>query len=441
VLVRDVRAGTNIAGVLRAARRASDGDALRQEVEVEAALPLDGRFVVEDKLGRPGMTDASGTGQSTPSTRFAGIDGLRAYAVLAVIAAHALVPWLHGGGVGVDMFFGISGFLITYLLLGEAAKFRRIDLGRFWLRRILRLYPALLIVVLVVDVLAAVILHFRPNAVFGDALQATFPVLFYFANWMIVGTHTAFLGPFGPLWSLSVEEQFYFVWPLILVFLIRFKRGKALLALVAAVISAAAVVNRFVIFGPGDLYRTFATDFRVDMLLAGVLLAIGFRSGLGSMFRRASTMLAAPAAVYIVAISILVPEFGKPGSATAEQLYYTWGLPLVAISTVTLIAFVVTHQDGRIVRLLSWKPLDYTGRISYGLYLWHYPIMFLIGSAVTIDPNLMLFLGGVATYVAAGLSWRFVEQPLQARFHARFRPGGAVAVPGATPTAARPASD
>lgn len=362
--------------------------------------------------------------QPSVGNRIDGIDGVRAYAVVAVIAAHCHVFWFHGGGVGVDMFFAISGFLITYLLIGEHRKFGRIALGKFWLRRILRLLPALLLVVLAVDLLAIAASFVQHNDYLARSLPATPSVLLYFSNWMIVGTDSSFLGWFGPLWSLSVEEQFYFVWPLVVVVLMRWKNPLRTLAIAAGGIALIAAMARFFTFDGSNLYRTFGTDFRVDMLLVGVLLAITMRAGYERIVRTLSRVLVIPSVLYILFISVAVPEFGADGGEELQLAYYRYGLPLVGLATVSILGFIATHQSSRLTAFLSLPPIQYTGKVSYGMYLWHYPIIMAIQAVLPFEPDgTLMFVGVLAlTYVAAGLSFRFLENPLQERFRDRIKP-------------------
>jgi peptidoglycan/LPS O-acetylase OafA/YrhL len=280
--------------------------------------------------------------------------------------------------------------------------------------------PALLALVLAIDLFAILVSLFRSNEYLEQSLAATPSVLLYFSNWMIVGTGGPFLGWFGPLWSLSVEEQFYFVWPLVVIVAFRFKRPLRVLALTAIVVSLGANVLRFSVFDGSDMYRTFGTDFRVDMLLAGVLLAIGMQAGYSRLISAASRFALIPAVLYLVVVSVLVPEFGAPGTEEATRIYYTFGLPFVALSTVSIIGFLVTHQASRFTRMMSWRPLEYTGRISYGMYLWHYPIlMALLG--LHLDPSILFVVALAGTYGVATLSWLFVEQPLSRRFSERLK--------------------
>jgi peptidoglycan/LPS O-acetylase OafA/YrhL len=328
---------------------------------------------------------------------------------------------MHGGGVGVDVFFGISGFLITYLLIKEIGRFGRLDLKKFWLRRLLRLMPALIVLILCVDVFALVVNHVKPNEYLMQSIEATPSVLLYFSNWMIVGTDSSYLGWFGPLWSLSVEEQFYLAWPLIVVLAFRSKKPLLLLTVLAIVISVGSVATRFITFDGSNLFRTFGTDFRVDMLLAGALLAIVMHAGHERIVGAVSKVLVAPGIVYLVVVALIVPEFSAGGTETATRVYYTFGLPFVALSTVAILGFLITNQSSMLVRALSWKPLAYTGKISYGMYLWHYPIVLGLSSFLPLDETVIFVLCLALTYAAATFSWKFVEQPLSERFHDRLK--------------------
>lgn len=365
--------------------------------------------------------------------RIAGLDGIRALAVVAVIAAHAHVSWLHGGGVGVDVFFVLSGYLITSLLLAEHEHTGRISLSRFWGRRVLRLLPALLLLLVVVNGIAVV----KPW-VFGplgeSGIAATPSVLFFFSNWLIVIQNGPALGTFGPLWSLSVEDQFYLIWPVIVVcaFLLR----RALRALVIGVVAVclAVFVYRLIVFEPSHLLRTFGTDFRVDMLLYGCLLAIAFALGRDETIRRWSRRLVIPAVVYLIVVAIFIPEFNRPDVGTIVYLYYTVGIPIVGLASVILIGFVVTHQGALLTRFLQLPPFAYLGRTSYAMYLWHYPIILALQIRFAPDPNVTFLVSLVLTVIAATLSWYLLERPLHRRFHRRFaRPTASSIVNGTAP--------
>lgn len=354
--------------------------------------------------------------------RIQGLDGIRCLAVVAVVAAHSHVDWLHGGGYGVDVFFVLSGYLITLLLLSEHAKFGRIHLGLFWARRALRLLPALVLLVILVDSIAL----FRPAWLgpYPDStLSATPGVLFYFSNWLIVAQNGPALGAFGPLWSLSVEEQFYLVWPIVVIIALRLRRPLLALALVCVGLIAAVSIARFVFYDPLSLYAGFATTSRVDTLLYGVLLAVVFRAGRSDTVRRVTGWLVWPAIGWLVVAVVVQPEFGEEGGPLG-YLMHTIGGPAVALSACAIIGYVVTRQESLLTRALALPPLEYLGRISYGMYLWHYPALILlqVWFGLGTQPNVLFLAGLAATVAAASVSWFALERPLSRRFHSRLSP-------------------
>lgn len=351
-------------------------------------------------------------------TRMRGLDGIRCLAVIAVIAAHSHVSWMHGGGLGVDMFFVLSGFLITGLLLNEYRQFGRVSVPKFWGRRLLRLMPALIVLIICVDAVA-ILFPAKLGGYAAAGLAATPSILFYFSNWLIVAQNGAALGPFGPLWSLSVEEQFYLLWPLVTVVVLRWRNPLRWLAIIAAGGCVAVTVFRFLAFDPANLYPTFGTNYRVDMLLMGCLLAIAFQAGLWTVIRRVSRFAVYPAIAYLIVIAILTPEFNVAGANTKVYLYYTVGLPLLALSMVAIIGRLVTAQQSRLASVLSVKPISYLGRISYGMYLWHYPIILVLQVRFQPDPNIVFIVSLLLTVAAASASWFLVERPLSRTFHSR----------------------
>lgn len=357
------------------------------------------------------------------SSRIAGLDGVRAFAVIIVIGAHAHVPFLHGGGVGVDIFFGLSGFLITYLLLGEQHQFNRIDLWRFWLRRALRLLPALLAMVALVDLAALSASVLTSSDALESTLAATPGVLLYFGNWMIVGTSSPVLGWFGPMWSLAVEEQFYLIWPIVVILALRTRHGVRLLALVAALLVVGATVGRFFSFDGTNMYRTFGTDFRVDMLAIGALLAMVLFAGHHMLVRRISRVTAVPAVLVLTAAIVVMPDFNSSEGADFQKWYYWVGLPLVGLATASIIGYLFTHQHSSVVKMLEWRPIAYSGSISYGLYLWHYPVLMAIATVYReINPLLWFAIGLALTYLFAALSFRLLERPLSTKYGPLLRP-------------------
>lgn len=366
--------------------------------------------------------------RSAATIRFEGIDGLRAFAVSVVIAAHSLVPFMPGGLVGVDVFFGISGFLITFLLLQERERFGSVSLKGFWLRRALRILPALLTVVVVIDMLAIAYnvvgvgaLHLKPQEEITQVLPSTPSVLLYYANWMLVTSHTTWLGWFGPMWSLSVEEQFYVLWPLVLVLVLRYRDRLGTLAGICLTVCVVANVWRITTFDGSDLFQTFNTLFRVDMLLLGVLLAIALQAGHARVIARITRWSVWPAIAWLTLVVVFMPQWGAPGAEAAVRLYYFVGLPVVGLSTFSIIGFLVTHQSSRLTALLQWRPIAYIGRISYGMYLWHYAIVHALFHTRMLALGVFA-VGMLVTVGVATLSSRLIERPLYLRFHEALRP-------------------
>ncbi len=348
------------------------------------------------------------------------LDGLRGLAVIAVLAFHG--GHLRGGYLGVDAFFVLSGFLITSLLLAEAGGAGRIALGPFWARRARRLLPALACVIGAVALYAAWIAQPEELAsIRGDALAT----LGYVANWRAIFTHNDYWAMFrspSPLehtWSLAIEEQFYLIWPLVVVVLLRGRdQGQGARRILVASLALAAFSFVFMQMSydagnPSPAY--YSTVTRMGSILLGAALAAwlarpGARAsrttrdnGVG---RRA---LEISALVAVVGLALAWTRL-EGGSTTL----YRGGLLLCAIATTVVIAAAVHPRRGPVSRALSFRPLCAAGLISYGLYLWHWPIYVYLDSDrvhLTGWPLLAVRVG--VTLVAAVLSYRFVEQPIR----------------------------
>ncbi len=319
-----------------------------------------------------------------------GLDGLRGFAILLVLADHSGIEIASGAGnLGVTIFFVLSGFLITTLLLEERARYGRVSLRRFYWRRALRLLPALVVLLGVVAALMGV--AGRAGEVAGDII----PALFYFMNWTAVAGNNP--GLLSHTWSLSIEEQFYLVWPVALLGVLAIGRGRLgwVIGLLVGVILAAIVLRFLLWAGPTAYYRVYVgTDTRMDALAIGSLVAVAFT-------RRPITV--PPLAMAALAATIPITLW-----MTNDESMATIGLAVTAFAAAGLVAGAATGAGERV---LAWRPLVYLGIISYGLYLWHRPLM----RAFT-DSG----LGGVPWAVAmmfalaialAFLSRRFVEDP------------------------------
>ena len=332
------------------------------------------------------------------------LDGLRGLAVVAVFAYH--LGYARGGFLGVDVFFVLSGYLITSLLLDERDREGRIDLSAFWGRRARRLLPALF-------VLLIAIAAWNSTSPLGPGIRGdAFATLFYVANWHMISSqsyfsHFAAPSPLRHTWSLAIEEQFYIAWPLVTGFLVSKTRYARLI--IAAIVGS--VVVQALLFRPGDpsasYYDTFA---RAHEILIGALIAT-----VGSRFLR---RLAAPAFVGLIAAMALLPD--------TSAIYYRGGSLVFSC----LVAAVVLGQP----RALTFGPLRRLGQISYGVYLWHWPIILLLTPRVGVSGHLLNGLRVATTLVVASLSYVLIERPIR---HATFtwpKRLGAVATVAATVT-------
>ncbi|MEU6220519.1 acyltransferase [Streptomyces sp. NPDC047022] len=331
--------------------------------------------------------------------RIDSIDGLRAVAVAAVMAFHYGLG-LDGGFLGVDLFFVISGFVITRLLLAERARTPRPSLGSFWFRRAKRLLPTVLLVVAGVQ---AWMLLEDPPGLRPTVNAQTLAALTYTSNWYAVLGHVGYWdvaqeqAPLNHLWSLAVEEQFYLLWPVLLIGLTawgtgRIRRPDRLLLAAAAVCYLLA----YLLSLPGAHERAYlGTDTRAGALLLGAVIA--FRPGL---FSRLSWPAAAVLGLLWCTADI--------GSAA----FYAWQLPLAGISAVALIDAVAHGELFR--KALSSRPLLWLGHRSYGLYLWHWPVWVYLGvNHPEWSQGTKVPVAVCASVLLSAAGYRLVERPVR----------------------------
>jgi peptidoglycan/LPS O-acetylase OafA/YrhL len=342
------------------------------------------------------------------------LDGLRGAAVIAVLLYHGGVGWLSGGFLGVDAFFVLSGYLITTLLLSG-------DLRTFWERRARRLLPALVPLVAVVLLLGGPL-----NASPRDALGA----VTYLANWRSIATgggyFASFTSPsaFRHTWSLAVEGQFYVVWPLLVVLVCRRSRGAVLATAGAgALVSAWAMAASYTPYGdPARAY--YGTDTRIQALFVGAALAIVLAVRGASV--RKPVMLASGATGAVLTLWLWHAATGSSASM------YRGGFLVAAVASAAVVASVVTLPESRLAQALSVRPLRAIGLVSYGIYLWHWPVYLLLTHERThVGGVLLLALRLAVTGGLAAASWRWVEVPGRT-WRPRLRPLalGRVAVAG-----------
>ena len=391
----------------------------------------------------------------SPDRGIPALDGVRAIAVALVLADHGGIPGLSGGFLGVDVFFVLSGFLITSLLIDEISRTGRIGLKDFWIRRARRLLPALIVMVLAV-VAVRELFAAESTAALRDHAVATF---FWMSNWVFVAEKSDYFSqgaPHSPLqhtWSLGVEEQYYVFWPLLLAAVvaglaaITYRRGVALTArmvrmTVFAIASVGVIVSAgaTIVFSSGASQETlnriyFGTDTRMQALLVGAaaaaLLVRDWR-GLtaGGMLLRARWARWLARALPVVGLVVLgLAAHLATGSA---QEFHRGLLIVVAAAAILVIASVALEQDGPVARLLALPPLVGLGAISYGVYLWHWPIFLVVNGERTGTTGWELFaLRCAATIAVATVVWWAVEQPVR-----RWRPVAVPMLPLAAATAA-----
>ena len=365
-----------------------------------------------------------------------GLDGLRALAVIAVLLYHAGLPWMPGGFLGVEVFFVISGYLITSLLLKEWRHRGRIHLRAFWLRRARRLLPALYLLLVVTLTFAVVFLPSEVARLRGDAIAA----LGYVTNWYLIFADQSYFETAGRpsllqhLWSLAVEEQFYVVWPLLLTagfwgagVATRWRWRLVLFATLAGAVGSSLLMASLYQpeVDPSRLY--YGTDTRASGLLIGAGLAFVWAPRwvpvpwcpprwwwIGWLRRRWE---------WIAPLLLDVVGLGALGGLIwfcvrldeSHPFLFQGGLALVALTTALLIMAAVDPRTHLGTVLLGWRPLRWVGLRSYGVYLWHWPVFMVTRPEldVPLDGLSLVTLRLAATIVLAGLSYRYVETPMR----------------------------
>ena len=374
--------------------------------------------VPPDEAARP-----SATGKS----RISALDGLRAVALLIIMGYHFGVGWLQGGFFSLDIFYVLSGYLITGLLLSEYAKRGRIKLSAFWLRRARRLIPALLIVLVAVTLMVR---FAEPAGLYPGFRMNALSALFYFSNWWQIhasGNYFVATGAPSPLthtWSLAVEEQFYLVWPLVVLAVLTLartvQRGITALLWVSGIGALASALEMSYLYSPGaNITRLyFGTDTHAQSILVGATLACALtliqrRRGEEGM---APVARSTPARYGLIALGLL----GFAGTFTLTYLEggtaafdYHGGFFLSALSAAAIILGAVCVPGGPIAWTLALKPLVWLGTISYGAYLWHYPVFIYLDQERTGTSGLPLLLIRFAvTFGFAAASYYLVERPV-----------------------------
>jgi peptidoglycan/LPS O-acetylase OafA/YrhL len=339
------------------------------------------------------------------------LDGLRGLALLGVLLFHSR-KLLVGGYLGVDLFFVLSGYLITSLLIAEKRDTGRIALGAFWIRRARRLFPALLSLMPAIALYCWVFAQPDELArVRSDALAT----IGYVANWSQIYSERSYWDLFAapsPLehtWSLAIEEQFYVIWPLV-AFAVAGKAKSILrIALVGIGLSMAAMLALYSHETTSRVY--FGTDTRATAIFAGIALATVLPPT--TRFTKQGTKLLDVLGA-VASLGLAIAWWKLPGES---KFLYRGGFWLTELGGLVLIACAIAGPaESLVARALAWKPLVYVGLISYGLYLWHWPIDVLITpERCHVSVNVARILQFVLTFAIAILSYRHFERPIRTR--------------------------
>lgn len=374
------------------------------------------------------------------------LDGIRAFALIVVMLYHGGQSWLGGGFLAVDVFFVLSGFLITSLLLVEFEGAGRLDLVAFWGRRARRLLPALFLVLAAVLVYAAFLTGEAAASVRGDALAT----LFYVSNWWFIASGNSYFEQFqdpSPLthtWTLAIEEQWYLLLPLALVVVLPRLRRSRLAWAFGALALLSALEMAWLANPQTDGSRVYyGTDTRLQSLLVGATLAVVLTPGVLQRIRPAANWIAPAALVGLMGFMILVSD--------QSAWIYTGGFLLFAGLSAALLASMQAHPAGLVARLFSLPAVVWVGKLSYGLYLWHWPVYVILSPArVGFSGVGLLALRFAVTFAVAVASYYLVEMPVRrgalSRFTSRQRvavvlgaPLAIVAMIGVTTACSRPA--
>jgi peptidoglycan/LPS O-acetylase OafA/YrhL len=390
------------------------------------------------------MVDSGQAPRAVSGRHLPALDGVRALAILGVIAYHLGLGWASGGYLGVDLFFVLSGFLITSLLLEEKSTRGRIALGAFWGRRARRLLPALFLVLVAVSVYAVINGRFSSPTSGGAAIDLSglrgdaVATLLYVANWHAIFSHQSYFTQFStpsPLthtWSLAIEEQFYLLWPLLIVALVTWStkhwRRIGLGACVAG--AGASMLGMAILYHPGvDPSRIYyGTDTRAFDLLVGAAVAFlaASRPQPGPRARKA---LHGAAPVAVVVLGVFWATAGTSAGLPRPVMFEGAFLACAALAGL-VIADVRQFDQGPVAKVLSIAPLRWVGTISYGLYLWHWPVIVYLDHSRSGLGGAGLDVARVGlTFLLATASYYLVERPVRRASFAGLRPR--LGVPGA----------
>ncbi|MCP9001250.1 acyltransferase [Pseudarthrobacter sp. RMG13] len=352
------------------------------------------------------------------------LDGMRTIAVAGVFLFHTVTGFAPGGSIGVDVFFTLSGFVITLLIMKEYRSTGRLRLGVFYAKRLARLWPALLVLCAVVVLVGLLF----PSSGWGGQEADAIPAAGYLmnlSNFGAFGSSTG-AGALSPTWTLAVEEQFYLVWPVLLLLMLRFWKVRTV-AWITAVLAAGFLVSRFfLVAGGASLARIYnGPDTRADELLLGCAVALVLSSiSPGTRLHvslQAGVRRGGPFAGLALLLAVFfLKEPTDPGAWF--DVFWTVGPTALAILAGLVIGWLVLLPEGLVSKILGHRWLSRPGRdLSYGMYLWHLPVFILL---IPLVPSLAVRvpLTAALTVLMAYLSFRFVETPIRRWASRRLEP-------------------
>jgi peptidoglycan/LPS O-acetylase OafA/YrhL len=332
------------------------------------------------------------------------LDGLRTLAMYLIVLFHAGVPWVDGGFIAVNLFFVLSGYLVTNVILSEIDRTGTLSLRDFYARRVRRLLPAALVAIVGISVLFLLVTPVvRRLSIIGDAQSA----LLYVANWRFIQQSNDYFAtdvdksPFLHFWTLGIEEQFYVVFPIVLLLLAKATRRWVMFAGLTAIFLA-SLASQIYWAGVNEMYAYFATDARLYQLVAGALLAVGFRLWQVRMSRWAATTIAGVGMLVFLLLSL----------STIEMSTSLRGI-IGTVACTMLIAGLMQAEDQPMGRILSRPTPVYLGKISYATYLWHWPAILVLQMVFEIGPLAMSVIAAVLATAMAAASAELIEMPVR----------------------------
>ncbi|MEC0167219.1 acyltransferase family protein [Paenibacillus graminis] len=343
-----------------------------------------------------------------------GIDGLRAISVLAVIAYHFNLKWAQGGLLGVGVFFVLSGYLITDQILLEWKRNSH-SIWNFWIRRFRRLVPAMVFMLISVALWLIFTDPSRLRSLQGDMLSS----IFYMNNWYLIFHEVSYFESFGPaspighLWSLSIEEQFYMVWPITLFIGLRFapRRGKLMLYILVLIFLSAMAMAALYVPGTDPSRVYYGTDTRAFAILIGAALAVGWPSW--KLDERISStgrsLLDITGGLGLLVLLTLMYRTNK-----YDDFLYPLGFLYLSVVSAVIIA-VLAHPASRLGGILGCRPLAWIGKRSYSLYIWHYPVIILMNTdAANKEPDFTRILLQITVILMLSVfSYKYIEEPVR----------------------------